>query len=1257
MAAAGQMIMRYHEKWIACGFAVSAALMMCGSGFAGAGPVISEFMASNNSTLATAAGDYPDWIEIHNNSDVATDLSGWHLTDNASNLRKWRFPSTPATTSLAPGAYLVVFASGAEDAVIGGELHAGFSLAAGGEYLALVEPDGVTVADSYAPVYPPQVTDVSYGIGSGSGRRGFLETPTPGAANTAVVADPVLFSLTSRAFTASFTLILATDSLDAIIRYTLDGSIPSVSSSVYGDGIEITSTTKVRARAFEDGLAAGPVASEVFYHLQPGPAAFVSDLPLVVIETFGAGNIPPPDDPDRQACGMMILEPVNGVTSLTAAPVIASRAGVRRRGESTLRSTGSKPNLSLETWGEIDEQARRIEPFGMPAESDWILYAPWTIDTAMIRNPFIYEVSNEAGRYAVRTRYVEVFLNTGGGSISNSDYFGLYVFMERIKRREGRVEVAKLPPEADAEPEITGGYIWKKDKLDPDDQIITAAGKDLIGVYPKNMPAAQLNWLIEHINSIDAAIPHGDYPSLIDVPSFADHHILNVFANNADGLNFSTFYHKDRGGLVEMGPIWDFDRSMACDIDARASDPEVWSLATNPLFFFHSTGPLWFRSLAFNSPDFWVVWVDRWQAMRSGPLSDAAMIARIEAHRAEIAAAALRNYARWPGPLNAEEWSGKVDVMKNHVLTRAQWIDGQMVTPPTFSHGGGLVSAGLQLGISGPETKYFTLDGSDPRASGGTPAGTAYVTPVTITGNTLVKARAWNGQAFVNAPATWPWSALTEAMFVVDPAPLAITEIMYHPRPPEGSAEEGFSTSDFEFIEIQNTGETQCSLIGVKLLDGVTFDFTHGNGGTLAAGAYGMVVANLDAFKARYPAWSTLNILGEFTGKLDNSGERLRLGYDTAEVINLADFTYANGWYPLTDGAGFSLVLRDAQSNPTSWNAREAWRHSAAIDGTPGEADPDPPRATIVHYWNFNQSGSLLNPNRSKGDGALTAELNDSAAILAATGQDFFGENARDNDPTGSHLRVNNPLGATLTLSLPTRGLEGIVVAYETRRSGQGAGLQKVEVTTDGMNFSPFASFAVLDAPPVLRMLDFRGFPGAADNPWFGLRITFAQVAGGTAGNNRIDNITVDGTPIDFARWRSLHFADPADFADDAVSGPLANPSGDGVANLIRYALNRGPFEPVAGLLPVIETGPGPTLQFRFHFDADKSALRWRVLASQDLHDWSHVLHDTAADGPPPEATGWHSAAVAIPASLTSDSPIPDPQMFLRLELTQIPAP
>jgi len=1073
--------------------------------------IVSEFMASNNSTLESVTGEYPDWIEIYNGSAAAVDLTGWYLTDNPDNLRKWRIPESAAVPPLASGGYLVVFASGAENSVIGGELHAGFSLSAAGEYLALVEPDGQTIAFHYAPQFPPQTTAVSYGVDTTTGRQGFLASPTPGTENSAVVADPVHFSVTSRAFTAPFTLVLSTGSPDAEIRYTLDGSIPTASSGLYASEISINSTIKVRARAYESGLAAGPVASEVFHHLLSGPAAFTSDLPLVVIETFGAGDIPHPDNPVRQPCAMMIIEPVNGVSTLTGEPAITSRAGVHRRGESTLRSTGSKPNLSLETWGEVVGETRRIEPFGMPAESDWILYAPWTIDTAMTRNPFIYEVSNEAGEYAVRTRYVEVFLNTGGGSISNSDYFGLYVFMERIKRREGRVEVKKLTPDAIAEPEITGGYIWKKDKSDPDDQIIAAAGKDLIAVYPKNMPAVQSDWLVDHLNTIDAAIPHGNYAELIDVVSFADHHILNVFANNADGLNLSTFYHKDRNGPVRMGPIWDFDRSMACDIDARASNPEVWSLATDQMFFFHSSGPLWFRSLAFNSPDFWIVWVDRWQAMRQGPLSDAAITGRIERHRTEISAAALRNYARWSGVLNADAWSGKVDAMHNHVLTRANWIDDQLVTPPVFNHPGGLVSSGMQLGISGPQSKFFTLDGSDPRASGGSPAGTPYTAPITITGNTLVKARAWNGQAFVNAPATWPWSALTEAMFVVEPVPLAITEIMYHPRPPQSAAEAGFSTSDFEFIEIMNTGDSPCILTGVKLLDGVGFDFTTGTAGVLAAGARGVVVANLDAFKARYPHWATLNILGEFTGKLHNIGGKILLGYDTAEVIKLADFSYANDWYPLTDGIGHSLVLRGPQSDPTTWGTRAAWRHSAAVDGSPGETDTMPPLGELIHYWNFNNSATLLAPTATTGDGALAITLDDGAATLAGTGQDFFGENARHGDPAGSHLRVNNPLGTTLTAALPTSGFSDIVVSYETRRSGQGAGLQDIEVTTDGVNYELFATIPVLDATPVLRTFDFRSLPDASNNPSFGMRVTFAQGGGSLAGNNRFDNLTVTG--------------------------------------------------------------------------------------------------------------------------------------------------
>lgn len=637
-----------------------AGVLGMGAPVGAAGVEISEFMASNKTTLATAQGLYEDWVEIRNGTGAAVDLAGWYLTDDPADPRKWRFPSTAATSPLPAGGYLIVFADGAVDAVVAGQLHANFKLSAGGEYLALIEPDGETVAYQYAPVFPPQTTDRSYGIDAGTGTHTYFTTATPGSANAQATAGAVQFSATSATFTTTFNLTFSVASPGTTsIRYTLDGSVPTASSTLYAAPIPISATTRVRARAFKSGLTDGPVRSETFLRLASDAASFVSEIPVVVLENFGGGEIPLPDSPTRQPSQMMLFEPVNGECRLTAIPTVTSRAGLRRRGESTLRPTSSKPNISLETWGDVDEEGRAISPLGMPADSDWVLYAPWTIDTAMIRNPFMYEISNEVGRYAVRTRFVEVFLNHGGGNLSQSgDYYGLYILMERIKQGSDRVDVAELPASVATEPAITGGYIWKKDKVesltDPDN--FAAAGlalptdpelkeRLLQYVYPggDKMTAAQKTYLTSHLDAIHALIPNGNYESMIDVGSFVDNHILNVFASNADGLSASTYYHKDRNGLVQMGPVWDFDRSMSCDNDTRASNPEVWGLASSTSYFFNNSGHLWFTPLAQNDPDFWMVWVDRWQAMRRGPLSDAAINERIERYRAEIANAAARN--------------------------------------------------------------------------------------------------------------------------------------------------------------------------------------------------------------------------------------------------------------------------------------------------------------------------------------------------------------------------------------------------------------------------------------------------------------------------------------------------------------------------------------------------------------------------------------------------------------------------------------
>jgi hypothetical protein len=119
---------------------------------------LTEFMAANSRTLKDDFSQFEDWIEVYNPGAVTVDLAGWALTDNADNLFKWRFPAT----NLPPKSYLVVFASNRDRRIPGLTLHANFRLDALGEYLALVRPDG-QIATEYAPAYPPQMTDVSFG--------------------------------------------------------------------------------------------------------------------------------------------------------------------------------------------------------------------------------------------------------------------------------------------------------------------------------------------------------------------------------------------------------------------------------------------------------------------------------------------------------------------------------------------------------------------------------------------------------------------------------------------------------------------------------------------------------------------------------------------------------------------------------------------------------------------------------------------------------------------------------------------------------------------------------------------------------------------------------------------------------------------------------------------------------------------------------------------------------------------------------------
>ncbi len=140
--------------------------------------VISEFLADNETGLIDQDGDTSDWIELHNRGNSAIDLGGWYLTDRSDELTQWQLPSV----TIAPDDYLLVFASNKNRALAGQELHTNFRLAAGGEYLALVEPDGTTIAHDYTPAYPAQFPDASYGLGAAAATTSLAEADGPVAA-------------------------------------------------------------------------------------------------------------------------------------------------------------------------------------------------------------------------------------------------------------------------------------------------------------------------------------------------------------------------------------------------------------------------------------------------------------------------------------------------------------------------------------------------------------------------------------------------------------------------------------------------------------------------------------------------------------------------------------------------------------------------------------------------------------------------------------------------------------------------------------------------------------------------------------------------------------------------------------------------------------------------------------------------------------------------------------------------------------------
>jgi hypothetical protein len=515
-----------------------------------------------------------------------------------------------------------------------------------------------------------------------------------GDACGATPAGDITFSVPSGAFEGSLSVELHTGLAGAEIRFTTDRSEPTASSTLYsGTPIAISSTTRLVARPFVQGVAAGPPQTSIYV-----ARAFeqMHDLPVIVLDTYGT---PIPEQSGGGAAAdeyidtaLLAFEPSAGLTSLAAAPKVASAAGVRIRGQSS-SNYGKKPyKVELH---EADGTDRDCSMLGMPSESDWVLHSPFP-DKALIRNAFVYSLGREIGMHAPRAMFAEVYLNTAARAAEASDYVGVYLLVENIKNQKDRLNLQQLEPEDTTLPAIAGGYIFKFEwrVMELEQELPCPSGQQNCWQYlevsdPKPWNPEQQQYLTEHltafVNALHSATPSDEasgYPAFLDVKSFATQVVLHELTRNLDAYTRSQYLFKDRDGKINAGPLWDYDLIAGVGFQNSGLTVEGWQHEAMASRFTSSAD--WFPRLIAD-PAFKSAVVARWKELRQAQLSDAQVRARIASLTAGLAAGAERNFQKWNNLTTpriggfdtptAATWDGQVTAMLDWLLARMAWLD------------------------------------------------------------------------------------------------------------------------------------------------------------------------------------------------------------------------------------------------------------------------------------------------------------------------------------------------------------------------------------------------------------------------------------------------------------------------------------------------------------------------------------------------------------------------------------------------------
>ena len=417
-----------------------------------------------------------------------------------------------------------------------------------------------------------------------------------------------------------------------------------------------------------------------------------SNLPIVKITTTGTIV----DEPKVNGNLSIIYNGAGQRNNLNGdTPHISHKVGIEIRGQSS--QNFDKKGYGFE-WRDAMDDDVDTSFLSFPNESDFVLHGPYS-DKSLLRNAMAYIIGGSIMNYAPRVELVEVVIN--------DEYRGVYLLTEKIKRDNDRVDINKLKSDEISGDDLTGGYIFKIDKVSSDD--LTWPSKydpfpgeqrrpNYVFHYPKaaDLVTEQKDYLINLVGNFEDMMNSSSfenattgYPSIIDIQSFVDFFFVNEISRNVDGYRISTFLHKDKdsnGGMIKAGPVWDFNLGFGNADYCNGWLTSGWAYKFNDVCPQDGFSlPFWWEKLI-ESETFKENTRNRWDLLRQGPLATDRILEVYDSLSVHVEEAAGRNFNKfrilgqyvWPNKQVSFTYSEELQWTRNWISARLNWMDTQI---------------------------------------------------------------------------------------------------------------------------------------------------------------------------------------------------------------------------------------------------------------------------------------------------------------------------------------------------------------------------------------------------------------------------------------------------------------------------------------------------------------------------------------------------------------------------------------------------